>query len=71
MRVMRLDYPLPLLSRMLKVSLSGYYGWVDWPLSERAREELRLELESKAAHRRTRRRPTGWKSCSMRWLSME
>ena len=54
MRQMRLDYPLPLLSRMLKVSLSGYHGWVDRPLSKRAREELRLELEIRAAHRRTR-----------------
>jgi len=54
MRQMRLDYPLPLLGRMLKVSLSGYYGWVDRPLSKRAREDLRLELEIKAAHRRTR-----------------
>jgi len=54
MRQMRLNYPLPLLGHMLKVSLSGYYGWVDRPLSKRAREELRLELEIKAAHRRTR-----------------
>ena len=54
MRQMRLNYALPLLGRMLKVSLSGYYGWVDRPLSKRAREELRLELEIKAAHRRTR-----------------
>ena len=54
MRQMRLNYPLPLLGRMLKVSLSGYYGWVDRPVSKRAREELRLELEIKAAHRRTR-----------------
>jgi putative transposase len=54
MRQMRLDYPLPLLGRMLKISLSGYYGWLDRPLSKRAREELRLELEIKAAHRRTR-----------------
>lgn len=54
MRAMRLTYPLPLLGHMLKVSLSGYYDWVDRPLSERDREELRLELEIKAAHRRTR-----------------
>jgi putative transposase len=54
MRQMRLDYPLPLLSRMLKASLSGYYGWVDRPLSKWAGEELRLELEIRAAHRRTR-----------------
>jgi putative transposase len=54
MRQMRLNYPVPLLGRVLKVSLSGYYGWIDRPLSKRAREELRLELEIKAAHRRTR-----------------
>jgi putative transposase len=54
MRIMRLTYPLPLLSRMLGVSLSGYYDWVDRPLSVRAREGLRLELEIRAAHRRTR-----------------
>jgi putative transposase len=54
MRGMRLTYPLPLLSRMLGVSSSGYYSWVDRPLSQRAQEEIRLELEIKAAHRRTR-----------------
>ena len=54
MRQMRLDYPVPRLSRMLRVSASGYYGWVDRPLSAWAREEMRLELEIKAAHRRTR-----------------
>ena len=53
MRGMRL-YPLPLLGRMLGVSVSGYYGWVDRPLSKRDREELRLQLEIKAAHHRTR-----------------
>ena len=54
MRGMRLTYPLPLLSRMLGVSSSGYYGWVDRPLSQRAQEEIRLEVEIKAAHHRTR-----------------
>jgi len=54
MSKMRLDYPVSLLSRMLKVSLSGYYDWVERPLSERDREEMRLELEIKAANRRTR-----------------
>ncbi len=54
MRQMRLYYPIPLLSRMLKVSSSGFYGWLDRPLSEWAREEMRLEVEIKAAHRRTR-----------------
>ncbi len=54
MRQMRLYYPIPLLSRMLKVSCSGYYGWLDRPPSERAQEEMRLEVEIKAAHKRTR-----------------
>jgi putative transposase len=54
MRGLRLDYPVPLLRRVLSISASGYYSWVDRPLSQRARDELRLELEIKAAHRRTR-----------------
>jgi len=54
MRQMRLGYPVPLLSRLLKVSASGFYGWLDRPLSEWAKEEMRLEIEIKAAHRRTR-----------------
>jgi len=54
MRELRLDYPMPHLSRMLHVSSSGYYSWVDRPPSKRAREEVRLELEIRAAHKRTR-----------------
>jgi transposase InsO family protein len=39
---------------MLRVSSSGYYGWLERPLSGRTREDIRLEIEIKAAHRRTR-----------------
>jgi len=54
MRQMRLHYPIPLLSRLMNVSASGFYAWLDRPPSERAKEEVRLEVEIKAAHRRTR-----------------
>ena len=54
MKELRLDYPTCLLSRLLHVSASGYYAWVDRPPSKRAREEVRLELEIRAAHKRTR-----------------
>ena len=54
MRQMRLHYPIPLISRILKVSASGFYAWLDRPPSERAKKEMHLEVEIKAAHRRTR-----------------
>jgi putative transposase len=54
MRQMHLHYPISFLKRMLSVSGSGYYAWQDRPLSQRDREELRLELHIKAAHKRTR-----------------
>jgi len=54
MRQMRLHYPAPLLSRILRVSASGFYAWANRPPSERSREEIRLEVAIKAAHRRTR-----------------
>ena len=54
MKELRLDYPLDLVRRVLSVSASGYYAWVDRPLSKWAQEEARLEVEIKAAHKRTR-----------------
>jgi len=38
----------------MSVSASGFYAWLDRPPSERAKEEGRLEVEIRAAHRRTR-----------------
>jgi putative transposase len=54
MRAMRLKYPVPAMSRVLEVSASGYYAWCERPPSKRAREEARLEVEIRAAHKRTR-----------------
>jgi hypothetical protein len=54
MKELRLSYPLPQPCRVLKVSTSGYYAWVDRPLSKWARQEASLEVEINAAHRRTR-----------------
>ena len=54
MKELRLNYSIPLLSRMLDTSASGYYAWVDRPPSTRAQEEVRLELEIRAADKRTR-----------------
>ena len=54
MTALRLAYPLPMLCRVLDVSRSGYYAWRRRPPSQRAQEEGRLEVEIKAAHKRTR-----------------
>ena len=53
-KVMRLKYSLPLLCRVMGVSASGYYSWVGRPLSNWAKDEARLEVEIKAAHRRNK-----------------
>jgi len=54
MKELRLQYPSPLLKRVLSISASGYYAWLDRPLSKWARDESRLEAEIRAADKRTR-----------------
>jgi transposase InsO family protein len=43
-----------MMSGFLKVSKSGYYKWLNRKPSKRVQEEGRLEVEIKAAHKRTR-----------------
>lgn len=54
MKELRLQYPVPLMSKILDVSAIGYYTWLSRPPSKRAQKEARLEVEIRAAHRRTR-----------------
>lgn len=42
------------MCRLLKVSRSGYYAWVDRPMSDRRREDLRLTATIAAIHRRSK-----------------
>ena len=54
MKELRLRYPVLLMGRIMSVSASGYYAWLYRPPSKHAQEEMRLEVEIKAAHKRTR-----------------
>jgi len=54
MELMRREYPLGLLCRMLGVSGSGFHASRRRGLSRRAQQEPRLEIEIRAAHQRTR-----------------
>ncbi len=54
MKEMRLNYPVPAVSQILKVSPSGFYAWLARTPSKWAKEEARLEVEIRAAHSRTR-----------------
>jgi len=54
MKAMRFRYCIGVMCRILQVSKSGYYQWLNRKPSKRVREEGRLEVEIKAAHQRTR-----------------
>jgi putative transposase len=55
MKELRLQYPVPMMCRIYNVSASGYYAYISRPLSKRAKDDIRLEVEIRAAHKRTRR----------------
>ncbi len=54
MKQMRFKYGILAMGHILKVSKSGYYQWLNRKPSKRALEEGKLEIEIKAAHKRTR-----------------
>lgn len=54
MKAMRFRHGLAMMCSILKVSKSGYYKWLNRKPSKWAQEEGRLEVEIKAAHKRTR-----------------
>ena len=54
MKQMRLKHSLPTMCRVLGVSASGYHAWLTRRPSVHAQEEGRLEVEIRAAHKRTR-----------------
>jgi len=51
---LRLIYTVSMLCRVLDVAPSGYYAWIKRRFSNRDRSEMRLELEIRVAHKRTR-----------------
>jgi putative transposase len=54
MKAMRFMRSITLMCGILKVSKSGYYKWFKGKPSKRVQEEGRLEVEIRAAHKRTR-----------------
>ena len=53
--VERVHFPVRILCRVLQVSRSGYYAWRGRPLSERALANVRLLVEIRAVHVKSRR----------------
>jgi len=54
MKGMRFRHAVAVMCGMLRVSKSGYYKWFNRKPSKRCQEEGRLEVEIRAAHKRTR-----------------
>jgi putative transposase len=54
MKAMRFKYGVAVMCGHLQVSKSGYYQWLNRRPSKRVVEEGRLEVEIRAAHKRTR-----------------
>jgi len=54
MKKWRFQFPIKAMCRVLKVSRSGFYDWLERKPSRRAQENERLKVAIKAAHKRSR-----------------
>jgi len=54
MKAWRLEYPVEVMARVLDVSRSGFYAWLERPPSVRALADERLKVAIAAAHVKTR-----------------
>ncbi len=52
--MLRQQYPITLMCRVLDVSESGFHAWDTRLPCERKKQDTRLEIEILAAHQRTR-----------------
>ncbi len=54
MKVNQATHSVGVMCRLLQISRSGFYAWVDRPMSERARSDLTLTGKIAAIHRRSK-----------------
>ncbi len=54
MKANQATHPVGVMCRLLKVSRSGFYAWLDRPMSARARSNLALTAKIEMIHRRSR-----------------
>ena len=54
MKVNQATHSVGMMCRLLDISRSGYYAWVDRPMCQRRRTDLMLTSQIAAIHRRSR-----------------
>lgn len=54
MKANQATHPVGVMCRLLRISRSGFYAWLERPMSARAREDLSLTAKIEAIHRRSK-----------------